>query len=83
MSLYKKVDELLEVLLSIFSDEEKRAFKKAADGDLLQCCRPVLVDFIKTHFLRSGENKELLADCGTTNMDEAVAAILKAVKKKL
>jgi len=71
--MWPTVDESVESLIEVFGKDQKWISDK----------KDFIINFIKTQYLRNGENYELLASCKSTDLDEAIQIIFKAFQKNI
>jgi len=71
--MWPTVDESVKSLIEVFGKDLKWILDK----------KDFIINFIKTQYLRNGENYELLEACGTTDTDKACQIIFKAFQKNI
>ena len=71
--MWNTIAETVESLIQVYGKGSKRILKN----------KDFIIEFIKSNYLKNGENHELLAACKSTDIDEASEIIFKAFQKAL
>ena len=69
--MWSTIAETVESLIEVYGKEQLKILKN----------RNAIIEFIKSNYLKNGENHELLADCKFTDTDKASEIIFKTFQK--
>jgi len=69
--MWNTIAETVESLIQVYGKGSKRILKN----------KDFIIEFIKSNYLKNGENHELLTSCKSTDIDKASETIFKTFQK--